>query len=111
MYWICRRLARALQPSSHVPGGRRWLIAAFLPDGEMLAPGLLGLAGPGAVVPGHRKSWPRASLATNNNCRCLGWGIAPPLPPPAVRIATRQGKETECLLVLASAADSGVKRV
>jgi hypothetical protein len=42
---------------------------------------------------------------------CLGWGIAQPLPPPAARIATRQPKETECLLVLASAADSVVKRV
>ena len=34
-----------------------------------------------------------------------------PLPPPAVRIATRQPKEIECLLVLASAANSVVKRV
>ena len=31
--------------------------------------------------------------------------------PPAVRIATRQGKEIECLPVLASAAGSVVKRV
>ena len=34
-----------------------------------------------------------------------------PLPPPAVRIATRQPKEIECLLVLASAANSVVKRL
>ena len=40
---------------------------------------------------------------------CLGWGIAQPLPPPAARIATRQRKKIECLLVLASAADSAVK--
>jgi hypothetical protein len=42
---------------------------------------------------------------------CLGWGIAQPLPPPAVGTATRQPKEIECLLVLASAADSVMKRV
>jgi hypothetical protein len=28
---------------------------------------------------------------------CLGWGIAPPLPPPAVRIARRMWKEIERL--------------
>jgi len=34
-----------------------------------------------------------------------------PLPPPAARIATRQRKKIESLLVLASAADSAVKWV
>jgi hypothetical protein len=37
-------------------------------------------------------------------------GIAQSLPPPAARIAMRQGKEIECLLVVTSAADSVVKR-
>ena len=37
---------------------------------------------------------------------CPGWHIEQPLPPPAVRTATRQPKEIECLLVLASAAGS-----
>jgi hypothetical protein len=41
---------------------------------------------------------------------CLEWGIAQPLPPPAARIATRQRKEMECLLVVPAAVDSVVKR-
>ena len=58
----------------------------------------------------HHTGW----LSAVRGCvpsRCLGWGIAQPLPPHAVRIAARRLKEIECSLVLASAADSVVKRV
>ena len=58
----------------------------------------------------HHTGWLSAVWGCVPSCY-LGWRIAQPLPPPAVRTATRQPKEIEFLLVLASAANSVVKRV
>jgi hypothetical protein len=65
------------------------------------------------VVTGTSFASPHGLVICSPGCApswCLGWGIAQPLPPPAVRIATRKRKEIEYLLVVTSAADSVVKR-
>ena len=64
-------------------------------------------AHPWPHLPMKQMSWPGTSFAPPHGlvicgpgCAprwCLGWGIAQPLPPPAVRIATRTWKEIERL--------------